>query len=140
MSKSSSLSGGCLCGAVRFSADDVDTDHHACHCSMCRHWAGGPVFAADAGAVRFEGEPNLRRYESSEWAQRGFCGICGSNLFYYLKPADAYHLCVGAFDDPAVFKLNVEVFVDHKPKGYQFAGTHQQLTEAQVFAAFSGDQ
>jgi hypothetical protein len=139
MTKPSALKGGCLCGAVRFVADGVDTGHHACHCSMCRRWASGPVFAADTGSVQFTGEEHITRYDSSEWAARGFCKNCGSHLFYYLKPAGAYHLCVGAFDDPAQFQLDVELFVDRKPAGYAFKGAKQQLTEEQVFAAFNGD-
>lgn len=130
----SDLTGGCLCGAVRFSASDVETGYHACHCGMCRRWSGGPLMAAMVGALRLEGEEDVVRYDSSEWAARGFCRRCGSNLFYYLKPADSYAVPVGAFDDPAPFRLVGEIFVDHQPAGYRFAGELERLTEAQVLA------
>ena len=128
--------GHCLCGAVKFVAETVETHHHACHCGMCRRWAGGPLMGAAAHGVVFEGTEHLARYDSSEWAQRGFCRICGSHLFYYLRPADQYILCVGAFSDPAQFTLTQEIYIDRKPPGYAFAAGLTQLTEAEVLAAF----
>lgn len=41
-------------------------------------------------------------------------------------------MCVGAFDDASPFELAREIFVDHKPGGYAFAGNLQRRTEAQV--------
>lgn len=129
--------GRCLCGAVRYEVDSVETGHHACHCGMCRRWAGAPVFAAAASGVRFAGAENLSRFVSSEWAERGFCSRCGSHLFYYLKPAQQYLMCVGSFDDAAQFTLAREIYVDHKPHGYAFAGDLPKQTEAEVIAQFA---
>ena len=129
--------GGCLCGGVRFSAREVETHHHACHCSICRRWAGGPVLAAPVEAVTFDSADTLARYQSSDWAERGFCRTCGSSLFYYLKTAGIYMICVGAFDDLAEFQLTSEIFIDCKPSGYAFAGDHPRLTEAETLARFA---
>ncbi len=127
-------SGRCLCGAVRFQAEDVETDHHACHCGMCRRWSGGsPLFVARVGKVEFEGDAPAT-FDSSEWAQRGFCRKCGTTLFYLLKPTQSYFMSVGAFDDPARFRLAREIFIDHKPGGYDLAGDHPRWTEAETFA------
>jgi hypothetical protein len=131
--------GKCLCGAVRFTAKDVETHYHACHCGMCRRWTGGPGFFASVSNVEFQGAENIQRYDSSEWAERGSCKRCGSNLFYYLKPTDQYSICVGAFDTPKNFELAGEIFIDHKPDGYEFAGDLPQQTEAEVLAAFASD-
>jgi hypothetical protein len=130
------LRGRCLCGAVTFTAAKVETDFETCHCGMCRRWAGGPLFAAAAEGVRFDGEENLTAYDSSEWASRGFCSKCGSGLFYYLKPLDRYIMCVGAFDDASAFRLVGEIYIDHKPPGYSFAGELPKQTEAEVLAKF----
>lgn len=128
-------SGTCLCGAVRFEADDVDPSFHACHCGMCRRWSGGaPFFGASAGAVRFRGD--VGRYPSSEWAERGFCKACGTTLFYFLKPESRYTLSVGTFDDQAAFALGEEIYIDHKPNGYALSGDHPRLTEREVLAKF----
>lgn len=129
-------SGTCLCGAVTFEAEGVDPHYHACHCGMCRRWASGPLFAVATKRVSFAGADNIARYDSSEWAERGFCKRCGTNLFYLLKPTGQYIMSVGAFDDPAGFKLEGELFIDLKPEGYAFAGEHERLTEAEVFAKY----
>lgn len=128
------MTGKCLCGAVRFTAEGVETEHHACHCGMCRRWSGGsPLFCASTKGVRFEGEDRVGRYDSSEWAQRGFCTQCGTPLFYFLKPANLYLMSVGTFDDQAAFTLVREIFIDRKPAGYAFAGDHPRWTEAETF-------
>jgi hypothetical protein len=130
-------SGQCLCGAVRFTATHVETQHHACHCGMCRRWSGAPFFGATVGGVVFEGVEHLARYASSDWAERGFCRRCGSSLFYYPTPTETYTMCVGAFDDASAFRLTREIFIDQKPQGYALAGDHQRLTEAETFAEFA---
>lgn len=126
--------GGCLCGAVRFTARDVKREFHACQCRTCQRWGGGPAFAAETGAMDFEHDEALVRYASSAWAERGFCGRCGSNLFYFLKPAEQYMAWVGAFDDPEPFSLAGEIFVDDPHAHFAFAGDHPRQTGAEVMA------
>ena len=133
------LTGGCLCGAVRYTASNVDAHYHACHCAMCRRWGGGPFLGVDADSVEFQDEESLRRFDSSEWAARGFCIDCGSSLFYYFKPEDRYVLCAGSFDDQSGLELSAEIFVDHRPSGYEFAGDKPGMTEAEVLAKYGGD-
>ena len=130
--------GKCLCGAVQFSVTDAEMHHHACHCSMCRRWGSGPMFAAAVAKVTFTGEEDLQRYRSSDWAERGFCKHCGSHLFYFLAPANQYFMSVGAFDDAGAFALTREIYVDQKTGGYSFAGEHERWTEAETLAHFSG--
>ncbi|MEQ8858379.1 MAG: GFA family protein [Pseudomonadales bacterium] len=130
-----SATGKCLCGAVRFTADGVEPHVHACHCSMCRAWSGASMLAATVGSVAFDGEENLVRFDSSEWGARGFCGRCGSNLFYHLKPADTYMMCMGAFDDQSAFELAGEIYIDAKPPGYAFSGEHPRQTGEEFLAS-----
>jgi hypothetical protein len=131
------MKGGCLCGAVQFTAAKVQTEFETCHSGMCRRWSGSPLFAAHVEGVKFDGEDKITVYDSSEWASRGFCSKCGSNLFYYLKPADRYVMCVGAFDDAPKFKLVGEIYIDHKPPGYNFAGDLPKQTEEEILAKFA---
>lgn len=132
----SGLSGQCLCGAVKFDAKDVDRGSGLCHCRMCQQWAGGPFIVATSRGVTFTGEENLVRYRSSEWAERGFCRQCGSNLFYRALNSDAYEMCVGAFNEPEAFTLESEIFIDRKPGGYSFTGDHRRLTEGETLAKY----
>ncbi|MCZ6641658.1 MAG: GFA family protein [Gammaproteobacteria bacterium] len=130
-----SATGQCLCGAVTYTAEAVDADVHSCHCSMCRRWSGGPGFAASVGKIEFAGEENITRFDSSAWAERGFCKTCGTNLFYRLKETDHYVVWMGTFDDQALFKLAGEIYVDEKPASYEFAGDHPRLTGEEFMAS-----
>lgn len=130
-----SATGRCLCGAVTYTAEAVDPDVHSCHCSMCRRWSGGPGFAASVGKVEFAGEENIVRFDSSAWAERGFCKTCGTNLFYRFKETDHYVMWMGTFDDQAQFKLAGEIYVDEKPASYEFVGDHPRLTGEEFMAS-----
>lgn len=130
-----SATGQCLCGSVTLVAQGVETHIHSCHCNMCRKWSGGPALAASVASVDFNGEEHIARFDSSDWAQRGFCSRCGSNLFYFLKPAQEYMLWAGVFDDAEQFSLAGEIFIDEKPGGYDFAGDHPRLTGAEFMAS-----
>ena len=91
------------------------------------------MLATRAQGVTFASTDALARYASSDWAERGFCKTCGTNLFYFLKPTQSYFMSVGTFDDPAPFRLTREIFIDRKPDGYAFAGDHPRWTEAETF-------
>lgn len=133
--------GGCLCGAVRFTAELKGDQLGACHCDMCRKWVGGPLLAAQLTELRLQPTEALRIFSSSEWAERGFCGTCGSSLFYRLTaPGPAHgqvHLAAGSLDDLSGLTLSHEVFTDRRPDAYRFAGELQGMTEAEVFARFA---
>ena len=131
--------GGCLCGAIRYQVDGELSRAGSCHCSMCRNWTGGPMQAAQAGSVTFRGEQHIKRYASSEWAERGFCSECGTSLFYCLKEPQMYMLATGCFDDAEQFSLAGEIYIDEKPGGYEFAGEHPRLTGAEFLASIGGD-
>ncbi len=134
-----SAKGKCLCGAVTFTAEEVDTHAHICHCSMCRNWSGGPFMSATVGNVKFTGEEHIKSYRSSEWAERGFCAECGTNLFYRLVEPSTYIMCTGAFEDADQFSIGGEIYVDEKPKGYDFAGDHQRMTGAEFMKSIGMD-
>lgn len=130
--------GRCLCGAVSFTARDTSSGVDACHCGMCRRWGGGPLMAVSCGTdVAFEGEENITVYDSSDWAERGFCRRCGSHLFYRLKGSREHQLPVGLFDDQDRFRFELQVFIDRKPPFYRFADETEEMTEAEVIAKYA---
>ena len=134
------LAGRCLCGAVRFAVEAAKSDIDACHCGMCRRWAGGPLMTLrHAGAVEFTGEENISRYASSDVVERGFCKTCGSNLFTKMKGADHYFIAAGTLDAQDSLKFTVEIFIDDKPHYYAFANDTKKMTGAEFLAAWSGD-
>jgi len=99
---------------------------------MCRRWGGAPFFGIHCGDVVFDDDKHLKRYDSSDWAQRGFCDVCGSSLFYFAKPHQRYSMSAGIFDDQSQFRMNREIFIDYKPPGYTFAGEQELMTEKEV--------
>jgi len=138
MSKVVSGNGNCLCGAVEFNVAIVSHHVGACHCSMCRRWGGGPLMAIDCGTdVVFQGEANITVYDSSEWAERGFCSKCGSHLFYRLKQSGQHIMPAGLFDDQDGFVFDHQVFIDNKPDYYSFANETDDMTEAEVVAKYA---
>ncbi|NMT92851.1 GFA family protein [Vibrio alginolyticus] len=102
---------------------------------MCRKWSSGALHAVHCGPeVTFKGaEP--KRYQSSDWAVRGFCGECGTNLFYHLLPTNEYILSAGLFDNPD-FKLTLEIFTDEKPGYYELNPHSKKMTAQEVYDQF----
>jgi hypothetical protein len=99
MTGTQSLTGGCQCGAVRFSVTRLGRPS-ICHCRMCQKAFG--AFYAPLVSVRHatlvwtRGEP--KRFQSSNVAKRGFCAECGTPLTY--EAPDGIALAIGAFDEP----------------------------------------
>jgi len=92
--------GGCQCGAIRFRATGVPQDSSICHCRMCQK-AFGAFYAplVSVGHAKLEwtrGQP--KRFQSSNFAFRSFCGDCGTPLGY--EAPDGIGLAIGAFDKP----------------------------------------
>ena len=101
------ITGGCLCGAVRYevTGEPLVTGH--CHCADCRGNSGAPVvtlviFAADK--VRFtKGERKI--YQSSPGMGRAFCGQCGTPLTLEGESKDppTIEFHISTFDDPDAY-------------------------------------
>lgn len=138
MATKQSIDGHCLCGSVTVKVMSAETKLGACHCNMCRRWAGGLLLAIDCGTqVSFNGEDNISVYDSSEWAERGFCKQCGSNLFYRLKAKQQYMMPPGLFDGFDSLTFDHQIFIEEKPDYYDFANDTHNMTGEEVFAAFS---
>ncbi|HEX7439035.1 MAG TPA: GFA family protein [Caldimonas sp.] len=96
------MTGGCLCGAVRFEARPDKLEGYYCHCRMCQ-LAFGNTRAAFVNLrkdqVAWTGAAPAR-YASSKIALRGFCGQCGTPLSFEYLASDRVDLAVGSFDHP----------------------------------------
>ena len=137
MSEQLKLNGKCMCGAVRFSTTARKPSVVACHCEMCRRWSAGPFMAVSCQDVTFESSENIGRIRSSDWAERGFCTRCGSNLFYHIVEADDYQIAVGLIDDQSKLRMSLQVFTDFKPAFYEFANETKMMTGEEVIALFA---
>jgi hypothetical protein len=136
----SSLSGQCMCGAVTVMAEPEGRSLAACHCEMCRRWSSGIfiAFSAKPGSVRVEGP--VKVFQSSDWAERAFCGRCGSNLWYRITaegPGHGQHqLSAGLFDVNGMH-LGLEVFIDSKPDAYAFEGERRTMTAQECYDIYA---
>ena len=75
------LSGRCLCGAVRYRAGAALSPTTLCHCESCRRAQGAHAIAwVTVAEVAFSGE--RVRHASSPGVERSFCGRCGTPLSY----------------------------------------------------------
>ncbi|KAI8675248.1 CENP-V/GFA domain-containing protein [Fusarium keratoplasticum] len=100
------VSGGCLCGSVRYTvtfpaSHDWKRSCSTCQCSQCRK-NGGSLIAylhqLPASSVAFTSQTTLSRYHATEGCARGFCTACGSWLFWRSEDADTISMSVGTLD------------------------------------------
>lgn len=117
------LTGGCLCGAVRYELDEVSKDFHACHCTACRkvsgfYWSATHVPSASFRLIEDRG---LRWFQSSDWAERGFCCECGSALFFRMHKHDGVEVSPGSIDGETGLSLKGHIFVADKGDYYDIA-------------------
>lgn len=133
-------SGRCLCGAIRFTAVPAHETMDACHCHMCRRWAAGPFMGVECKSLTFTCDEAPSVYQSSDWGERGFCGKCGTPLFWRMRDGSMMTVAAHAFDEPTQYPLTVEIFIDEKPDGYAFAGDAKKMTGAEVAALFGAQQ
>jgi hypothetical protein len=115
--------GSCLCGAVRFTVDAELDQPNACHCTQCRKQTGH--FLASVSIPRtglqVAGAEGIRWYQSSAKVRRGFCGTCGSTLFWDPVQHDWIAVAMGAFDGPTNTSLSLHIFVAEKGDYYAIA-------------------
>lgn len=83
----------------------------------------------------------VKTFTSSDWAERAFCGECGSALWYRITAPGENHgqtqMAAGLFENAGDGALGLELYIDKKPKGYAFIGDPRQLTEEDVIALFA---
>jgi hypothetical protein len=111
--------GGCLCGAVSFAAELPSKWVAHCHCSRCQRahgaafvtWAGFPETAVGIN----DPEHCLHWHVASAGGHRGFCGRCGSPMFFKSERwAGELHIARALFTDA----------LDREPMAHVFYETH----------------
>lgn len=113
---STTITGGCQCGAVRYESAGEPIVGAICHCDNCKKFSGtGHAVNMVVPAEDFTVTGALSTYsyksEAGSDMVRYFCPVCGSPVYGHGSgnPA-AVVLRVGGFDDPGVFEARVSLF------------------------------
>lgn len=115
------ISGGCLCSKVRYEVRGKLRDVIACHCMQCRRTSGHFVAATACRRQVF----TLLRAESLKWyvaipgCRRGFCGECGSNLFFEEEGGERVSIAAGSLDEPQGLTIAAHIFASEAGDYYK---------------------
>ncbi len=117
------MTGGCLCGAVRYEISGPLRDVIVCHCHECRRWHG---HVCAATAVRREQltvtGSELRWFDSPRsdaGARRGFCTACGSSLFWDAPERPTVSIAAGTLDEPTGLRTIAHIHTAQKGDYYE---------------------
>lgn len=110
------IRGACLCGEVSFELTGKLKAPTICHCGMCRRWHGSPgTYTSSAKKdVRLTGGDKLRWYRSSPSSERGFCGTCGSSLFWRQVDGEDLDIAMGSLNPPTGLRADRHIWVNHR--------------------------
>jgi hypothetical protein len=112
--------GGCLCEGVRYRIRGELRGVIACHCSQCRRTSGhyAAMTSAPSANIELTASDSLLWYKSSDTAERGFCRICGGNLFWKQAGRDEISITAGTLDTPTNISVEQHIFVADKSDYY----------------------
>lgn len=135
------LTGHCLCGAVHYEYQGNPSSLTVCHCGMCRRWHGslGAYANGSRAEYRITGADQIRWFKSSPDAERGFCGRCGSKLFW--RSGAGMDVAAGTIDQPTGLSTSAHIWVAHKGDYYAIDDDAPQFAEssARGAAPINGD-
>lgn len=112
--------GSCLCGGVAFEITGDVTPPSICHCSQCRKQSGHVWSSTHFPEIQLTltAQDSLKWYAASDSAKRGFCGTCGSFLFWKHQDEDMISVAMGALEKPTGLHLARHIFVADKGDYY----------------------
>jgi len=115
--------GSCLCGAVRYTVHaPIHPEVRPCHCTQCRKQSGhfaAYVQVTSKDGVAIHGEENVVWYRASDTAKRGFCKVCGSQLFWVPDDSDKFDVSGGTLDRHPPLHVSEHIFVADKGDYYE---------------------
>ncbi len=114
------MKGSCLCGQVQYTVRGPTRSVVACHCTQCRKTSGHYVAAtrSEQDQLDIQGAENITWYRSSDWAQRGFCRTCGSQLFWKRLDNNKVSIMAGTIDGPTGLKMDRQLHPEMKGDYY----------------------
>lgn len=119
------MHGSCLCGNVKYVIVGTPRSVVACHCRQCRKSSGHYVAATQAPTdqILIEGVANIRWYQSSPSAKRGFCSTCGSQLFWTEELSRFTSIMAGTIDGDSGLEMDRQLIPESKGDYYSLPGS-----------------
>ncbi|MFZ1344133.1 MAG: GFA family protein [Thiothrix eikelboomii] len=119
------ITGGCVCGAVRYQVNGALRPVIACHCEQCRRFSGHFVAATATRKVYFQllKAEGLKWYSYQPGLRQGFCQVCGSSLFFEDEQGERLSIAAGSLDQPQGLKLAAHIFAAEAGDYYQLDAT-----------------
>lgn len=120
------MSGGCMCGAVRFETTGEPSRVLHCHCNSCRAHTGAPAATLavfKAGQVAFKGA-DRKIYNSAPGVGRDFCSDCGTTLTWETDFGSEGLICavhISTFDDPDLLAPTAHSFYPERISWFDIA-------------------
>ena len=116
--------GSCLCKSISFEIEGAISKVFFCHCKQCRMWNGHYTAAVgiEENQLSFSRSENLKWFSSSVKAERGFCGDCGSCLFWKENGSSVIFVWAGTISDQANLKPGAHMYT-------KFSGSYYQIPE-----------
>ena len=133
------LTGGCMCGAVRYETKGTSSRVLHCHCRSCRTHTGAPMATLAvfrANQVEFSGD-DRKIYDSAPGVERAFCASCGTSLTWETVFGDEGPLCavhISSFDDPEALTPTAHSFYPERISWFDIA---DDLPRHEAFVADS---
>lgn len=127
------VTGGCLCGRVRYEAEVFLQNGYICHCKICQRSTGQPAeitVLIKAGTLKYSNE-EPKYYTSSGSGKRGFCAHCGSRIVWQaLRTEDDWltNVTVGTLDNPAEVRVTRHIYADTQLPWYRLCADLPKLT------------
>lgn len=109
------IQGGCACGAVRYALRSEPYDAGWCHCRICQLNSGAPAMAFATVPVGdfalTAGEQEVKRFQSSGFGHRLFCGRCGTPLLMRVDhQPETVDFSIATLDDPDAVPPEFHIF------------------------------
>lgn len=127
--------GSCLCGAVKYSVDNIGNAMAHCHCAMCRKFHGAAFATFGAAAIEnfrwLAGEEKFKTYLAGNGTKRLFCDNCGSSMVFVTSndTGEFVEFTLGTLDSEVPNKPDAHIFTEYSACWHDVSDELPQFSE-----------
>jgi hypothetical protein len=122
---STTLTGSCLCGSVKYSVTTEIKKFYFCHCAQCRKITGSSfasnILAKPSELTWVSGSEKVKRfdYPGKKSYSKVFCSECGSGLPFLNESGNTLFIPAGSLDSDLEIKPDNNIFWSDKASWYE---------------------